>query len=95
MDLFRIIIAVACIFAAVLICVIIIRRNYDPLYEKTPLGWWLFAIGITQVLVVAATFFLFEEWWLRHEWLALISGYMSIGFGIIYGIIEIARYFRK
>jgi len=94
MALFKIFMAAMCLIAAIIICVIIVRRNYDYLYQKTPVGYWFFSIGISQVLLVAATYFLFEEWWQKHEYLALISTYFAIVCVIMYGIIEISRRFK-
>ena len=91
MTLFKIFMAVVCVIIAIIICVAIIRRNYDRVYERTPVAYYFFAIGISQILIVTASYLLFEEWWQKHEWLAITSVYFSIACGVMYGIIEFGR----
>ena len=74
---FQIFFSIICIIAAVVITAFIVRnnRNYDG---KTPLGWWIVGIGISQICVVESLTVWWVDWWRAHLWILSVSTGITI-----------------
>ena len=83
--MFEIIFSTVLLLAAILITTFIVTYNRD-MYGRTPLGWWIVGIGISQMCVVIAFAVLWKEWWEAHRWIIYVSGCFAIA-AVILGMI--------
>jgi len=85
---FHILFSIACIIAAIMITAVIVRNNRD-MYDKTPLGWWLVGIGISQICIVAALAVWYKNWWITHQWIMNISSGITIAAVVLWIVAKI------
>lgn len=85
---FQIFFTAVCLIAAVAITAIIVTNNRD-MYGKTPLGWWIVGVGLSQICIVGALAVWWKEWWIAHQWLMNVSTGIAIAAVVLWVVAKI------
>lgn len=82
---------VACIIAVAFISGLVLGCNKTFDNQIAP-GWWIIAIGIDQMFVVAILSVWWPEWWGSHQWIMITSVIISIVSALLWAIAKARKW---
>ncbi len=77
-----------CLLAGIILLYVIVSDRKDCLTEKTPIGWWITGVAVSQSFFVAIPAIWWEGWWIAHPWILYVSGWITIIFTVLWAVLE-------